>query len=191
MLVIVFCRRSALVLFLLTATAALSSPPPGTEILDRTLGRRVVNPAASARAPKDHSTCWEYKPSERGFAQLHNARRADNGLPTLRLDPELTRAARSHTRKMVRSAKLFHTATDTLKRRIVNWVVLGENVGVGGSVQSLTDAFMASPAHKANILYSTFRHVGVGVKQMDGRMWVTVIFQANEDPGTRLWMRKC
>jgi uncharacterized protein YkwD len=189
-LVIVYWGRRALVLTVLMTAAAVSSSP-GAGILDRTLGNRVVNAAASARASKGDSNCWDYKPAEVGFAQLHNTERVVKGIQKLQLDPELTRAARSHTRKMVSGENLFHTATSTLKRRIVNWVVLGENVGVGGSVESLNDAFMASPAHKANILYSTFRHVGVGVKQADGRMWVTVIFQAAEDPGTRLWMRSC
>jgi uncharacterized protein YkwD len=92
---------------------------------------------------------------------------------------------------MARNNKLFHTSAEILKRRVVNWVVLGENVGVGATVESLTEAFMASPGHRANILYSTFRHVGVGVKETDGRMWVTVIFQAAENPDTRLSMPSC
>lgn len=183
--------RTATVLLALIVTAAMSPRPPAPPALDRTLSHRVAGVASSARAAKRDSACWEYKPSERGFARLHNAERANKGVGKLRLDPELTRAARSHTRKMVRSAKLFHTSDQTLRRRIVNWLVLGENVGVGGSVESLHDAFMASPAHRANIMYSTFRHFGVGVKKWDGRMWVTVIFQATENPGTRLRMPSC
>jgi hypothetical protein len=31
----------------------------------------------------------------------------------------------------------------------------------------------------------------VGVKKADGRMWVTVIFEARENPGTRLAMPSC
>lgn len=96
-----------------------------------------------------------------------------------------------HTWAMVRQQKLYHTPSDTLRHRITNWTILGENVGVGGNVESLHKAFMDSPAHRENILYPTFRYVGVGVLKRDGRMWVTVIFAAGEDPGTRLPMPAC
>jgi uncharacterized protein YkwD len=48
-----------------------------------------------------------------------------------------------------------------------------------------------SPAHRHNILYSSFRHSGVGVSKRGGRMWVTVIFEASRNPGTRLRMPRC
>jgi len=64
-------------------------------------------------------------------------------------------------------------------------------LGVGGSVESLHEAFMNSPAHKANIVYTPFKHVGIGTNWDDGRLWVTVIFEATTNPGTRLSMPSC
>jgi uncharacterized protein YkwD len=87
---------------------------------------------------------------------------------------------------MVRRNVLYHTPTDALKRRVTNWVELGENVGVGGTTTSLHGAFMDSPAHRSNILYSNFRYVGIGAKQAHGRLWVTVIFESRADPGSPL-----
>jgi uncharacterized protein YkwD len=92
---------------------------------------------------------------------------------------------------MVGAGKLYHTPTGTLTRRITNWSILGENVGVGGTVDSLQRAFMNSPEHRANILYSKFHYVGLGVVQKRGRMWVTVEFEARSDPGTRLRPPAC
>ncbi len=47
---------------------------------------------------------------------------------------------------------------------------------------------MNSPAHRANVMGS-YRHVGVGVKTDGNIMWVTIIFESQQDPGTR--MRTC
>jgi uncharacterized protein YkwD len=107
------------------------------------------------------------------------------------MDPELSRVARKHTFEMVRRRTLYHTSAGKLRRRVVRWVLLGENVGVGGTVGSLHRAFMHSPAHRANVLRPTFNHSGVGVKKAGGRMWVTVIFQSRSNPGTRLRMPRC
>jgi hypothetical protein len=50
---------------------------------------------------------------------------------------------------------------------------------------------MNSPDHRENILFSQYRHVGVGTRMHGGRMWVTVLFEAKTDPGTTLPMPTC
>lgn len=135
--------------------------------------------------------CWNFKPSERGFARKMNGARALEGLNKLGLDPELSRAARKHTQEMWTQDELYHTPSDKLRYRVTNWTTIGENVGVGGIVSSLHEAFMNSPAHRDNILYTTFRNVGVGVAKKNGRMWVTVIFEAVDNPATPLSMPHC
>jgi uncharacterized protein YkwD len=120
-----------------------------------------------------------------------NEARADNERGRLRLDPELSKAARVHTREMVDRALLHHTSNDALGHRVTRWRILGENVGVGNTVDSLQQAFMASPPHRENIMYPEFRYVGVGVTTTADRMWVTVIFENRVDPGTVLHMRSC
>ena len=148
-------------------------------------------PAITAGAQTSQGGCWEVKGSERGFAKRINDVRSIAKRGTLRLDPELSRAARLHTREMVKQDKLYHTPSDKLSKRVTNWTVLGENVGVGGDVQSLHEAFMASPAHADNVLYDSFRHMGVGVVKDGDRLWVTVIFEAQTNPGTSLSMPNC
>ena len=141
----------------------------------------VMLPALPANAG-----CGSPTATDKGFASKINAARRANDRGALRLDPQLSKAARVHTKEMVKKNLLHHTPTTTLKRRVTNWSQLGENVGVGSTVTSLHSAFMNSPAHKANILYGEFRYVGVGAIKNDGRLWVTVIFESRKDPGSPL-----
>lgn len=145
----------------------------------------------TATAGSGNNGCWNVRPKERGFARKINSARSNNSLGKLRLDPELSKAARVHTKEMVDQEFLFHTASDALKRRVTEWNILGENVGVGSTVSSLHSAFMNSPAHRDNVLYGKFRHVGVGTRVIGGRLWVTVIFEAETNPGTSLNMPRC
>ena len=147
-------------------------------------------PVTTATAQTSGDACWDVKGSERGFAKRINNVRGLAKRGSLRLDPELSRAARLHTREMVKQDKLYHTPSDKLSKRVTNWTILGENVGVGGDVDSLHAAFMASPAHADNVLYDSFRHMGVGVIKDGDKMWVTIIFEAQTNPGTILSMPK-
>jgi uncharacterized protein YkwD len=92
---------------------------------------------------------------------------------------------------MVNKNVLEHTTSDHLRSRVTNWSILGENVGVGGSVDSLQQAFMNSPAHKDNIMLPGFTNVGIGTVHKADRLWVTVIFESVSNPGTPLNMPKC
>ena len=135
--------------------------------------------------------CLEHKAQERGFFRKINAERRQAGRNELRLDKQLTKVARKHTREMTAENLLHHTTETNMRRRITNWMLLGENVGVGGTVDSLHVAFMNSPSHRANVMHGTFRHVGIGTRHEHGRLWVTVVFEAQSDPGTTLPMPNC
>jgi hypothetical protein len=136
------------------------------------------------------SRCWRHKRTEKRFARKMNRARRRSRRGRLSLDPELSRVARKHTSEMIRRNLLYHTSQSQLGRRVTRWRYLGENIGVGGSVGSLHRAFMRSPPHRHNIM-GGYRHVGVGVSNRRGRMWVTVIFERTSDPGTRLRMPRC
>ena len=132
------------------------------------------------------AACYSPNRKERAFVRKMNQARVAAGRSKLRLDPEISKVSKVHTRAMAKNDSLYHTSSSVLGKRVTNWILLGENVGVGGTVSSLHSAFMASPAHKANILLSSFRHVGVGVVQSGDRLWVTVTFEARSDPGSPL-----
>ncbi|MDQ3940690.1 MAG: CAP domain-containing protein, partial [Actinomycetota bacterium] len=96
----------------------------------------ALMPATTATA-----ACYVNNENERAFAKKINAARSALGKGKLQLDPELSKAAKVHTREMTSKLTLYHTPTEALKRRVTNWSTLGENVGVGGSVISLHQAF--------------------------------------------------
>lgn len=148
-------------------------------------------PMATAAGAEARSGCWSSRTAERNFASKINKARSARGLGSVKLDAELSRVARLHTNEMVRANRLHHTTATTLARRVTNWVTLGENVGVGQKVTTLHSAFMNSPTHRDNVLFRTYNHVGVGTKQVGDRLWVTVIFEAQTDPGTILKMPSC
>jgi uncharacterized protein YkwD len=153
----------------------------------------VFTPATPGAAPSEsnHSQCWKTKATERAFARRIDRARERNGKSRLRSDPELAKAARSHTQGMVNRGKLYHTPGDRLSTKVTNWTVLGENVGVGSGVAELHRAFMDSEGHRENVLYPSYTFVGVGVVERNDRMWVTVVFESRTDPGTTQRMPRC
>ena len=54
---------------------------------------------------------------------------------------------------------------------------VGENVGYGASVASVHAMLMRSPAHRANILNRRYDEIGLGVRRVKGRLWVTQVFR--------------
>lgn len=116
---------------------------------------------------------------EASFVEHINASRSSAGRPRLAADPGAADVARAWSRQMASAGRISHNPN--LRAEVEAWVTtswsrLGENVGVGYSVSSLHNAFMASDGHRANIL-GDYNRVGVGVvREADGEIWVTVVF---------------
>lgn len=114
--------------------------------------------------------------SEAGFLAKINASRAANGLAALSVDGGLRSHARNHTQDMIDAGEIYHSSSDELKAAAGSgWSKLGENVGRGGTVDSLHKAFMDSAGHKANIL-GDYNYAGIGTASSDGVLYVTVVF---------------
>lgn len=112
---------------------------------------------------------------EARYIEAINEIRSDAGLEPLTSHPELTEQARDWSIQLRSNDQLSH-AEDLSIGITGNWTKLGENVGVGPDDQlaEIFDAFVASPAHFANLMDPDFRFVGVGVVYDEqGRMWTT------------------
>jgi uncharacterized protein YkwD len=96
----------------------------------------------------------------------------------LRLNSRLSLVAQRHSARMAKLNRLHHNPNLVKEVGDMPWKILGENVGVGSTVNTLHTAFMNSPSHRANILKSAYRQVGIGVLFSRGRTWVTVVFYA-------------
>jgi uncharacterized protein YkwD len=109
---------------------------------------------------------------------LHNQVRAEKGLPLLKDNVKLRKAAVGHSSTMVSQGYFDHTSPDgdTFVDRIIGagytkkndgWT-LGENLAWGtgdlSTAQGVMSAWMNSAGHKANILKKAYREVGVGIR---------------------------
>jgi uncharacterized protein YkwD len=140
----------------------------GAVVLGTALLVTGAGPAAAAPSPAA---------AEQQFLQLLNRTRLDHRLAPLQSDPAIIPIAREWSASMSGS-KLAHRPDlrAQFERRVTTaWQRIGENVGVGGEVAGLHDAFMRSPTHKANVV-GDFNRVGIGVVVKGDTIWVTFNF---------------
>ncbi len=113
--------------------------------------------------------------SEEGrFISKINQERSSRGIHSLATYNDLVTVARRHSQRMADKGTIWHN--DNLGREVSGWTVIGENVGMGGTVNDLHQAFMNSPGHRANILDREYNQVGVGVVIKSGTIYVTAVF---------------
>ena len=111
---------------------------------------------------------------EATFVSLINASRAASGMGALVMDPSLSDIARGHSSQMATAGNIFHTA-DLAHATPGGWQTLGENVGMGPRVDTLHEAFMQSPGHRANVL-GAYDKVGIGIVYGGDTIFVTELF---------------
>ncbi|MBP3781708.1 MAG: CAP domain-containing protein [Butyrivibrio sp.] len=114
---------------------------------------------------------------EETLLALINSARAENGLGALSLDKELTRAA---SIRATECAVLFsHTRPDGTDFYTVSSAAYGENLSKANSYNTLEEVFaawMASPSHRANILYGASTKTGFGIFKSGDVYYVTEEF---------------
>ena len=104
-----------------------------------------------------------------------NTVRMAHGLQPLHADPRLERAARGHSSRMLRTGTFAHGAFGTRIRSVgVRSPRIGENLAWSAGLstaRAIVSMWLASPAHRANLLHPGYRLVGVGALRgcFDGR----------------------
>jgi uncharacterized protein YkwD len=160
---------AVLSLFIFIAPMA-SRPAASTESVAVTSGAAVTEAATVTRYTTTAST------PVRTMRTLINETRTLYKRIGLRLNSRLSLVAQRHSARMAKLNRLHHNPNLVKDVGDMPWKILGENVGVGSTVNTLHKAFMNSPSHRANILRSAYRLVGIGVLSSGGRTWVTVVF---------------
>ncbi len=101
---------------------------------------------------------------------LTNQERAEEGVPALIRNPKLDRAAQMKAEDMASKSYYAHVSPEGLTpmhfadRAGYSYLMVGENLVVNReSAEDAVGAFMGSPGHRANILRSEFKEIGVGV----------------------------
>jgi len=114
--------------------------------------------------------------------QEANQDRASENLPTLRLDPALTKAAWRHAQRMVNANTLSHQlpGEPDLIVRVQNAGVhcstVAENVAAGPSAARINNEWMHSPSHRANLLDPRVNAIGIAVIEQGGRLFAVQDF---------------
>jgi hypothetical protein len=114
------------------------------------------------------------------FVNLINAARQEEGAPRLAVEPVLVEVARRHAEVMAEAGRIFHN--DQLGYQVQGHYMMGENVGKGGEVDSLHEAFMKSSPHRANLLNPVWDAIGVGVVNHHGTLYVVEVFMHSKQP---------
>lgn len=114
---------------------------------------------------------------EREVVRLVNIERAKRGLSELTHDWELSRVARIKSQDMKDNRYFSHTSPtygspfQMMKSFGIKYRSAGENIARGQATpQAVVNAWMNSSGHRANILNSSFTHIGVGYVA-DGKYW--------------------
>jgi uncharacterized protein YkwD len=159
-----------LLLALLLAACALAVLPPAAADAAKRKAKRDCAAAHVMPAPDNLGAV------RAAVLCLHNRDRAVHGLPPLRENARLRRAAEGHSGDMVAQGYFAHdslSGADMVDRilgtgyaRGRGWS-LGENIAWGtGSLATAAEiqrAWMESPGHRANILRPQFREIGIGI----------------------------
>jgi uncharacterized protein YkwD len=182
-------RRTALFTLLFTGLllpTATSHAGPSKGIARSSKGVRahIALGAPKARAAQQDCVNTDLMPApgnagviRAAILCLHNQIRASRGLPRLRENAKLRRAALGHSSDMVARGFFDHTTPTgvTMVDRImasryasrnVGWS-LGENLAWGtgtlATPREVMSAWMNSPGHRANVVKRSYREIGIGV----------------------------
>src|SRR5581483_10884383 len=119
---------------------------------------------------------------EAAFVAKINDLRASKGLAPLQVNANLVAKARAWSGTMASAGKIWHS---TLSDGITgDWRKLGENVGMGGSVDGLHTAFVNSPHHYENRVDPAFGYIGIGIVMNGSTIFVTESFMQLMPPKT-------
>lgn len=130
---------------------------------------------------------------------LISTARHDQGLQPVTEHPMLQDAAATHAQEMRDHNYFAHrspttgTVADRLRTRRISYVSVFENIAVGADATSIMQAWMESPAHRANILAPNVDMIGIGISTPDTtqhppHMYVSLVLaqQPNTDSPQQL-----
>lgn len=106
---------------------------------------------------------------EKEVARLVNEIRKENGLSELKLNTELCAVARAKSQDMKDNNYFSHTSPtygspfDMMKTFGISYRTAGENIAMGyRTPEAVVNGWMNSEGHRANILNSSYKEIGMG-----------------------------
>ncbi len=120
---------------------------------------------------------------EQEVVRLVNVERAKAGLSPLTIDWELARVAKYKSQDMHDKNYFSHTSPtygspfDMMKSFGISYKSAGENIAKGQKTAAqVVNAWMNSSGHRANIMSTSYTHIGVGYVA-DGHYWTQMFIK--------------
>jgi len=124
----------------------------------------------------------EAEAAEQQLFQAINRQREARGLPPLKWDDALANAARQHAEMMAEQRSISHGFLGELSlpsratRAGARFTWLSENVAAGPSAENITEQWMHSPNHRANLLDPDMDSIGAGAAERNGAVFAVADF---------------
>lgn len=137
----------------------------------------VTKPNTGTAKPGTSETENSVSDYEKRVVELVNKERAAYGLSELTLNSKLSDVARAKSQDMKDKKYFSHTSPtygspfDMMKSFGITYKSAGENIAMGyRTPEAVVEGWMNSKGHRANILSSSFKEIGVGYVA-DGNYW--------------------
>jgi len=127
------------------------------------------------KAPKGSLSDRDYSVTKldlEAARELINQYRKQNGLKPLKLNAELSNAAKNHSRDLAKWDRISHFGSDgsnpwdRVKRSGYNARLAAENVGTGQTtIEEVFKGWKESPGHNKNLLLADAEHMGIALVQ--------------------------
>lgn len=145
--------------------------------------RRIERSVDLNKPTKLVFTLDDLNANEQQLLDLTNQARANSGLPMLRMDPRLCRAARLHSANMARLNSMSHSLEGrsyqnrTMEAGYPSGIV-SENICYSqGNPQAAINTWLNSSAHRTNMLSYQYSDLGVGIGySRNGQPYYTQVF---------------
>lgn len=120
---------------------------------------------------------------ERNMIEFVNRERIKRGLELLQYSTRLRDIGRDHSADMFRRGYFAHLSPeggdvlDRAKQEDIFFTIVGENLAYAPSLELAHNGLMNSPGHRANILSSDYKKVGIGIADSEGYgLMITQVF---------------
>ncbi|MGE7919840.1 CAP domain-containing protein [Viridibacillus sp. NPDC093762] len=139
---------------------------------------------SSSNGNTGNSTTSTVDQFEQKVIELTNVERQKAGLAALKSDKALMGAAREKSLDMQKNKYFSHTSPtfgspfDRMKALGIQYSAAGENIAMGQKTpEEVVKGWMNSPGHRANIMSTSFTHIGVGYAA-NGNYWTQQFIKA-------------
>lgn len=151
------------------ATTASATPQKFAKLDDKAPQGSFERAPAGALSDRNYSATELDADKAR---ELINAYRKEKGLKPLKLNAELSNAAKAHSRDLAKWDRISHYGSDgsnpwdRVKRSGYNARLAAENVGTGqASIDEVFKGWKESPGHNKNLLLTDAEHMGIALVQ--------------------------